>query len=124
MGGHRSYTTTPKLQQQERSTPQPEIQGIDTDAILRGDYTTLQEFGKMHQRQQIIFDNKGLVNLGTIAVLMLEELMGIIGLSRFKILQGGSIIIYPIGTSIITRSGIDNSDKNQIRIMAVRVTAN
>ena len=110
---------TPKLQQQE-STPQPEIQGIDTNAILRGDYTSIAGVWQNASGQQIIFDNKGLVNLGTITSANAGGTNGIIGLQVGSNSSGGSIIIYPIGASIITRSGIDNSDKNQIRIMAVQ----
>lgn len=110
---------TPKLQQQE-STPQPEIQGIDTNTILRGDYTSIAGVWQNASGQQIIFDNKGLVNLGTITSANAGGTNGIIGLQVGSNSSGGSIIIYPIGASIITRSGIDNSDKNQIRIMAVQ----
>lgn len=110
---------TPKSQQQE-STPQPEIQGIDTNAILRGDYTSIAGVWQNASGQQIIFDNKGLVNLGTITSANAGGTNGIIGLQVDSNSSGGSIIIYPIGASIITRSGIDNSDKNQIRIMAVQ----
>lgn len=93
-----------------------EKQEIDAQAILNEDYSSIAGIWKNDLGETIEINQHGIVGSekNTAPTAGREN---VIGFSVTRNSKFYSVMLYPPGTKIITRSGVDESDKNQYRIV-------
>lgn len=105
--------TEPSTQKDESVS---EKQEIDAQAILNEDYSSISGIWKNDLGETIEINQHGIVGSekNTAPTAGREN---VIGFSVTRNSKFYSVMLYPPGTKIITRSGVDESDKNQYRIV-------
>lgn len=100
----------------KKDEPVSEQQEIDGQAILNEDYSSIAGIWKNDLGETIEINQHGIVgsekNSAPTAGRENKISFSVTVNSKFY-----SVILYPPGTKIITRSGVDESDKNQYRIV-------